>query len=140
MKYYFSFILFVLFMSISVFNLAQAQCTIGPDNPFGCVDNPLPNSSPNPGGGLITLLSNILRLVFVGAGIFAFVRVITAGISFIGAGGDAKKIEQAWSSIWQSLLGLVIIVSSFAIAAIAGQLLFGDPMAILAPEIYGPGT
>lgn len=112
------------------------QCD--PANPFGCVDNPLPTTAPGPGGGLIVLLSNILRLVFVGAGIYAFVRVVTAGIGFISAGGDAKKITAAWDSIWQSLLGLVIIVSSFAIAAIAGQLLFGAWDAILNPKIYGP--
>ncbi len=116
----------------------HGQCVPDPNNPFGCIDNPLPTSAPGPGGGLIVLLSNILRLVFVGAGIFAFLRVVTAGIGFIGAGGDSKKIAAAWDSIWQSLLGLVIIVSSFAIAAIAGQLLFGSWFAILNPQVYGP--
>lgn len=117
---------------------AYSQCVPDPNNPFGCIDNPLPTTAPGPGGGLIVLLSNILRLVFVGAGIFAFLRVVTAGIGFIGAGGDSKKIAAAWDSIWQSLLGLVIIVSSFAIAAIAGQLLFGNWLAILSPKVYGP--
>lgn len=105
-----------------------------PNNPFGNIINPLP------GGGLIPLLSNVLRLIFVIAGIYAFLRIVLAGLAFIGAGGDPKRIEQAWGSIWQSILGLVIIVASFAIAAIISQVLFGRWDAILNPQIYGPGT
>lgn len=111
-----------------------------PNNPFGTITNPLPGGSLGPGGGLIVLLNNILRLIFVVGGIYAFIRVVLAGLQFVDAGGDAKKIEAAWSSIWQSLMGLVIIVSSLAIAALAGLLLFGDASAILNPKIYGPGN
>ncbi len=108
-------------------------------NPFGTVTNPLPAyQSTSPGGGLIILLNNVLRLIFVGAGIFAFIRFILAGLKFISSSGDPKGIEAAWNAIWQSLLGLVIIISSFAIAALIGQLLFGDATTILNPRIYGP--
>ena len=109
------------------------------DNPFGTVNNPLGGGSLGPSGGLIVLLNNTLRLIFTAAGIYAFIRIVLAGLAFIGAGGDPKKIEQAWNSIWQSLVGLVIIISSFILAAIAGLLLFGRADAILNPQIYGPG-
>jgi hypothetical protein len=105
---------------------------------LGSITNPLPSSSSAPGGGLIILLNNVLRLIFVGAGIYAFIRVIVAGLGFISAGGDVKKITTAWNSIWQSLLGLIIIIGSFAIAGLIGQVLFGDWTAILNPKIYGP--
>lgn len=105
---------------------------------LGSVTNPLPYSGTGPGGGLIILLNNVLRLVFVGAGIYAFIRLIVAGLGFISAGGDSKKMTSAWNSIWQSLLGLIIIIGSFAIAALIGQLLYRDPGAILSPKIYGP--
>lgn len=111
----------------------------GGTNPFGTVTNPLPGGSLGPGGGLTVFLTNILRLIFVAAGLFAFVRIVLCGMRFISAGGDVKKIESAWACIWQSLLGLIIIVSSFAIAALLGLLFFGDPGAILNPVIYGPG-
>jgi hypothetical protein len=55
------------------------------------------------------------------------------------AGGDSKKMTQAWDRIWQSLVGLVIIVASFVIAALVGLLFFGDAGFILSPRIYGPG-
>jgi len=71
------------------------------------------------------------------AGIYAFFNIIIAGYGFLGAGGDAKKIQQAWDKIWQSALGLVIVAGSFVLAAILGWLIFKDPTAILKPKIYG---
>lgn len=107
----------------------------------GTVKNPLPpayqNLTGSP-GGLILFLTNIIRLLFVAAGIFAFVNLIIAGFQYMGAGGDAKQIASAWSRIWQSLLGLIIIVGSFALAALIGLVFFGDAGFILNPKIYGP--
>ena len=106
----------------------------------GTVTNPLPayGSLTTPGGGIILLLSNILRLVFVVAGIYAFINFIIAGFQYMQAGGDSKALGSAWNRIWRSLLGLLVIVGSFALAAVFGQLLFNNPMYILSPQIYGP--
>lgn len=110
------------------------------DNIIGNITNPLPASYKNAvtGGGLILFLSNVLRLVFVGAGIFAFINFIIAGFQYMSAAGDAKALSAAWDRIWQSLVGLVIIVGSFAMAALVGQVFFGNVNAILTPSIYGP--
>lgn len=89
-------------------------------------------------GGLIRFANSLLKLIIVGAGIFAFFNVIIAGYTFLGAGGDAKKTEQAWGRIWQSLIGLLFVAGSFVLAAIFGWLLFKDATAILSPQIYGP--
>ncbi len=106
---------------------------------IGTVTNPLPRAYQGvTSGGLILFLTNILRLVFVAAGIFAFVNLIIAGYQYMSAGGDAKALEHAWSRIWQSLLGLILIVGSFALAALLGYVLFGDAGFILSPKIYGP--
>ena len=88
--------------------------------------------------GLILFFSNILRLIFVVAGIYAFTNFILAGFQYMNAGGDSKALSSAWSSIWQSLLGLVIIVGSFALAGLFGYLFFGDAGFILNPKVYGP--
>lgn len=88
--------------------------------------------------GLMRFANNVLKLVIVGAGIFAFFNIIIAGYDFLGAGGDAKKVEQAWNKIWQSFLGLAFVAGSFVLAAIFGWLIFKDPTAILSPKIYGP--
>lgn len=105
----------------------------------GTVTNPLPRAYQGvTTGGLILFLTNILRLVFVAAGIFAFINLVIAGFQFMSAGGDAKALSAAWDKIWQSLLGLIIVVSSFALAALFGYVLFGDAGFILSPKIYGP--
>ncbi len=106
---------------------------------FGSVTNPLPKVYQGvQSGGLLAFFTNLLRLAFVAAGVFAFINLIIAGYQYMGAGGDAKAIAAAWNRIWQSLFGLVIIMGSFAIAALAGYVLFGDATFILSPKIYGP--
>jgi hypothetical protein len=106
----------------------------------GQVENPLPSygTFDNPNGGIIALFANLLRLVFVAAGIYAFLNIITAGFQYMTAAGDPKKLSAAWARIWQTLMGLVILISSFAFAAIIGVLFFNDAGFILRPTIYGP--
>jgi len=89
-------------------------------------------------GGLGKFLNNIFILITAGAGIFALFNFIMAGYAYMSANGDEKKVEQAWSKIWQSVIGLTIVGGAFLIAALAGWILFGDPGFILHPKIYGP--
>lgn len=91
------------------------------------------------GFGLIIFINNLLKLVVVIAGLFALVNLIVAGYQFMTAMGDPKSITNAWNKIWQSLIGLILVAGSFALAAIFGWLLFGNPLAILQPQIFGPG-
>lgn len=115
------------------------QIANGPTSFFGQI-------SPPPGisdygdfdVGLVKFANNLLKLIIVGAGIFAFFNIIIAGYTFLGAGGDAKKTEEAWKRIYMSLIGLLFVAGSFVLAAIFGWLLFKDPTAILSPKIYGP--
>ncbi|MBI3385035.1 hypothetical protein HY030_02480 [Candidatus Gottesmanbacteria bacterium] len=90
------------------------------------------------GQGLILLLNNTLKLLFVVGGIIMVFNLVFAAFQFLNSGGDPKNIETAWNKIWHSLIGLLIIVASFLIASIAGIIFFGDPTAILKPKIYSP--
>jgi hypothetical protein len=85
--------------------------------------------------GIADFFNSILRLLFAVAGIWAFINLIIAGFQFMTAGGDSKNISKAWNRIWQSFLGLLIIVCSFLIAAIIGIVIFNDPTAILLPRL-----
>ncbi|MEK7065643.1 MAG: hypothetical protein AAB961_01500 [Patescibacteria group bacterium] len=104
----------------------------------GSVDNSILPSVYQPLTGITLFLTNILRLVFVAAGVYAFVNFVLAGFQYMSAGGDTKALGAAWARIWQSLLGLVFIVGSFALAALFGYLIFGKADFILNPKIYGP--
>ena len=87
------------------------------------------------GQGLFTFFSNALKLVAVVAGLTMLFQFIMAGYEFITANGDAKKVEAAFAKIWQSLLGMVIIASAFALAGLVKRFTGLD---IINPTIYGP--
>ncbi len=107
----------------------------------GRIDPPGPVSNYGPvEGGLGKFLNNIFTLLTVGAGIFALFNFIRAGYTYMGAKDDKEKIADAGAMIVNSFIGLLIIASAFVIAALVGQLLFGDWRFIINPTISGPDT
>lgn len=88
--------------------------------------------------GFTSLFNNILRLVFVVAGMYALINFILAGYTYMSAGGDSKQMTKAWDQIWQTILGLIVLAASFVLAGVFGYLIFGDAGYILHPVIYGP--
>jgi len=101
-------------------------------SPFGIVDQP--EALERVGGlaqGPGNLLTLVIRVLIVGAGIFAVINFVLAGYAFLAAGDDPKKIEGAWAKIWQSIIGLVVAAASIVIAALIGRLVFGEWDSIL---------
>lgn len=108
------------------------------NNPFGNVSLPNEISSKygnEPGIAVGKLIQLSLRLLIIGAGIYALFNLVTAGYSFLSAGDDSKKVAGAWAKIWQSMLGLAVTAGAFVLAAIFGQLIFGRWDFILSPSI-----
>jgi len=103
---------------------------------LGSIENPTQYQSDG-GSGLFSLLSNIFKLAGAIAGIFFVVQIILAGYGFLSASGDPKKAEAAFTKIWQSLIGLLIVSGAFVLASFIGKILGIDN--ILVPTIYGPG-
>lgn len=110
---------------------------------FGTIENPVAKLS---GGGygdvtdLPLFISNIVRVITIGAGIFALINFVAAGISYISANGDEDKISNAWNMILNSIYGLLVIAAAFVITGLVSWLLFKDASIILKPTIYGPGS
>lgn len=86
-------------------------------------------------GGLFLFISNIFKLAGTIGGLFFIIQVIMAGYEYITAGGDAKKVDAAWSKIWQSVLGIIIIASAFTLAGVIERI---TGISILTPYVYGP--
>lgn len=108
---------------------------------FGTIDNPLPAGSyGGVGTGLPDFIGNVVKIIFIAGGLFAFFNLMIAGITYITAGGDKQKIENALYSINMSLIGLVILVAASIVTGIVSYLLYGSATAILQPSITGPGT
>jgi len=104
---------------------------------FGQITAPsaLQGYGTDPGSAIGKLIQTIIWLLIIGAGLFALFNFILAGYSFLSASDDSKKVAGAWSMIWQSALGLAVAAGAFVLAAIFGQLIFGDPTFILNPKI-----
>src|SRR3989344_490973 len=86
-----------------------------PADPIGCVTPPanIP-SGVTAGGelpGILTFLNSLLKLVMVVAGLWGFFNLLIAGFGFMMAGGDPKAVTKAWERIWQTFLGMTIIVT-----------------------------
>lgn len=90
--------------------------------------------------GLPFFVSTIVRIITIVAGLWMFFNLIIAGMTYLSAQGSQEMTVKAWNMIWQSLVGLLIIVISFALTALISELLFGNPAAILQPMIFGPGS
>jgi hypothetical protein len=108
------------------------------NNPFGNVSLP-PEIEARYGSdgaqSLGKLLNVGVKLLIIGAGIYALINLVLAGYAFMSAGDDAKKVAGAWAKIFQTLIGLAFAAGAFVLAAIFGQLIFGDPTFILNPKI-----
>ena len=102
---------------------------------FGQIKPPVGVSTGDPGQVIGNLVQNIIWFLIVGAGIYSVFNLIMAGYTYIGAGDDSKKVAAAWAQIWQTLLGLAISAGAFVLAAIFGQLLFGNAGFLLKPTI-----
>jgi hypothetical protein len=107
-------------------------------DPFGTVTLPGTLSTKygsDPGSAIGTLIQYAIWILIAGAGIYALINFILAGYAFMSAGDDPKKVAGAWGKIWQTALGLAVAAGALVLAAIFGQLIFGNATFILNPQI-----
>jgi hypothetical protein len=89
-----------------------AQVDLGTINPPA---GTIPDTGGDPTGFVAGFIRNGIWLLIITAFIVALIWTIFAGYSFIFAGDDPKKVSSAWSRIYWGIIGLVIVVGSFAI-------------------------
>lgn len=69
-----------------------------------------------------TTLQNVLNVVFALAGAIAIAFIIFGGIKFITSQGEAAEIKKARDTILYSVIGLVVVISSyFLISYVIGK-------------------
>lgn len=108
-------------------------------NPFGTVNPPIGTGIFSQGTqGIGVLLSIIIKTAAVGAGIYTIFNFITAGYAYISGSGDPKQVQYATSKIWQSIIGLIIVVGAVALGSLVSLLVFGDATYILRLKIFTP--
>ncbi len=103
---------FVLVGSICFPVFAFAQCD-DPDDPLGvgC------GAASGLGSGDVRYMTvRILNVILGLLGIIDVCLMLYAGFKWMTAGGNEESITTAKKTIWASIIGLVIILSSYAIA------------------------
>jgi hypothetical protein len=76
--------------------------------------------------------------ITVGA-IMVLINFLWGAFEWISAGGDSSKVEKGRNRITQSMIGLLILVSSFVIIGFVSDLFFGDDFNILQLKFNEPG-
>lgn len=66
-------------------------------------------------GCLPFYLGNIINGLFALSGIAAVVLIIISGIRLLLSGGDPTKVAKAKTSLYYSIIGFIIVLSSFLI-------------------------
>jgi hypothetical protein len=67
-------------------------------------------------GGLIGMVGRVIGVALSLVGVILFVIILHAGYLWMTAGGDPKKVTEARGRIMSAVIGLVIVVSAYAIA------------------------
>ena len=61
------------------------------------------------------LISSVISLAFILAGVLTFAFLVWGGIDWLTSGGDKTKTEGARNRITAALVGLAIVAASYAI-------------------------
>ncbi len=64
---------------------------------------------------VIPLFQNLLTAAFVFSGITTLILIMFSAIKFLTSGGDPKQVEGARNTLTYAIIGLIIVVLSFAI-------------------------
>lgn len=94
----------------------------------------------DPSNLLTTIISNILGILTIFAGIWFLFQAIMAGYSYLSAGGDKTRIENAWRKLTNALIGLAIVVAAYGLIALLGTFLgvnfleIGDLFDLISPK------
>jgi len=70
-----------------------------------------------------TLLNIVLPLVMTGAGLIFLSMLLMAAFRIITNGDNAEALKKAYSSMMFSVIGLLIVISSFLVVRVIGSLL-----------------
>jgi hypothetical protein len=84
------------------------------------------------------LISNIISVAMVLAGLVVFAFLVWGGVQWITSGGDKAGVESARNRITAALIGLVIVGASYAvmrvIEAFFGTCIISCPIRIPGPQ------
>lgn len=87
--------------------------------------------------GIIFFVSRALNFANIIAGILVMVNFVLAGFSYITSAGNSGNMAKINEKLMWSIVGILIIVISYTLAAIFGLVFYGDPTFIITPVLTG---
>jgi len=90
-----------------------------------------PNIPQDPGGGLAFYIATLWKTVVTVGGIAFIIYLVWGGIEYLTSGGDKGRIDDAQKKITSSVIGICILVASYAITYFIQQVF---KINILAPR------
>ena len=114
-KLFLTLSLFLLFFLVAAPVAVHAQDWTA----SGCID---PNTGIATLQCLPVVFSNIVRAALIFVGSVAVILIVYAGILLVRSGGDQKQVGQARQIITYAIIGLVLVLLSFAIIYFIGYI------------------
>lgn len=75
------------------------------------------------GSAFTFIISNVIGIMTIIAGIWFIFSFIIGAFGYLTAGGDKGKMEEAGKKLTQAVVGLVIVVSAYALMSLLGSIL-----------------
>ena len=88
------------------------------------------------GAGLAFYIAQLWKTVVIVGGLAVMLFLIWGGIQWLMAGGDKGKIDEAHHKITNSLIGLGVLVASYAVIYFVGAVLKIDLLKPVFPVNY----
>lgn len=85
------------------------------------ITNPLLNINLRGAEFFSKLVQSVLGLAFVIAAIIFIFMMVIGAIQWITSGGDKQAVQSAQGKITSAIIGLIILISSYAIVKVIGD-------------------
>lgn len=90
--------------------------------------------------GILLFVSNVIKLVTAVGGILILINFVMAGITIISQAGNTQALTAVKEKLTFGLIGLVIMVAAYTAMALVGQIIFGNPLFIINPDLNALGA
>jgi hypothetical protein len=86
------------------------------------------------------VVSVIIGFITIVAGLFFLFQLVLGGIAWMSSTGDKTKLQGAQDRITQAMIGLIIVVSAYAITSIVGHVVGIDILLNTPEKLFGALT
>lgn len=77
-------------------------------------------------GAFAYLISNIIGIIAAVAGLIFIFQIIIGGFNWLTSSGDKARLEKAQNTLLNAIIGLTIVLASYALISLIGNILGFD--------------